>query len=455
MTNLPPNGLDTARRRRWRTALALALLALAVRLAVLAATLGLAASVGEGAVDPGDVARLHDGREYLLLARALGSPEELAELPPVARRLSPGYPVLVRAASAVLPPPVAALALSMLSAALATVLVYLLGVPARGAALFAVLTPSWVAFSSTAMSEGPFVALALLGLLAWRRSGWDPGDGPRPDAAPRVAPAAPRPAGRQARKPSGDGSGGGGAGVPPGLPGELMAGLLFGAAALVRPVGAVLFAALWLLRLVGGPGRPVGGSRSGRQAPLGKSPSHSASHPAPRGTWRRRWTGAAVSAVGFAVVPGLGWLASASLAGPGTQVRTYLRHDLAPPLSSLLAGFAAPFADPLKTVQNLAVLALVGTAAVLLLRRWRRGAPAAEWLAWLSSQALFYLLLPSAWVFECLARFLVPALPAVAVALAPHLPRCRWRFGVLLVPVTLLGAGVALLWNLRALGVME
>lgn len=403
------------RSRYWRAALAVGAFAVAVRLAVLALTLGIGAGTGPAgpAAAPtlDDVAHLHDGREYLLRGETLGAPERLAAHPAEVRRLGPGYPLLIRLASVVAPPPLAALALAILAAGVATALLIPLGLPPRAAALFAVLTPSWVAFGGTAMAEGPFLALSLLGLLAWSRGPAEPvppggGGGP----VGKVA----RPETWWPKTWRGRGTAA-----------EVAAGLAFGAAALVRPVGAVVFASLWLLRA------------------------------------RRCRSGSPAAAAAF-VAPPLGWILLASpLGSPVEQVGTYLDRDLAPPLSSLWNGFASPLADPLKWAQNLAVLLLVGTAAGLLVRRRREGArtgtepaavDAATWLAWLGPQVVFHLVLPSAWVFECLARFVVPALPAVAAALAPFLPRRRLPLTLLLAAVATLSVGVAVHWNLGALG---
>ncbi len=381
-------------RPRWVVALGLGGFALAVRLGVIGLTLLLgrtAAEVpastpegGHGArVALADIASLHDGREYLATAAALGDPTAMAELDPGSRRLAPGYPMMVRAAESVTPSPVAGLGVSAVTAGVATSLVYLLGVPAAGAALFAVLTPSWVAFSATAMSEAPFTAMALLGLLIWRRRG-------------AVA--------------------------------QVLAGVIFAGATMVRPVGGILFAALWVARMSG----VLEGTRSDR---------------------RRSAVGGLASAAGFLMV-GIPWLATSGwVRGPATQASAYLQRDLAMPAASLLSGFTSPLLDPLKTAQNVVVLGLVLASAWLLARRWRHADPASgEWLVWLGSQTLFYLLLPSAWVFECLARFLVPTLPAVAVALAPSLPRRRAMLVLIIFMVTVVSAGISVLWNLRALG---
>ena len=282
--------------------------------------------------------------------------------------------------------------MSLLAAALAAALLHRLRVAPAAVALWAVLTPSSIAFSATAMSEAPFVALALAGLLAWRRG--------EPPATPERGSAVSA------------------------LRTDLLAGLAFGAATLVRPVGVVLFAALALVR----PGR-----RRGRRL--------------------------LAAVAGFALPPAA-WLVAAwwLRLGPPVQLTVYLRRDAALPLSSLAAGLAHPLADPLKWLQVIAVLALVAAAGGCLWR-WRGAIPGhRDWAAWLGSQTVFYLLLPSSWVFECLPRFLVPALPAVAAALEPALPppgrRRRVRVALLLAGLTAACGGISVWWNLRALGVL-
>ncbi len=385
-TEIPPASTEP----RWRWTLSLAAFALLVRLAVLGTTLFLAPP---GAV-AADLAGLHDGREYqqvaLSLARAAGveppglaAAGEAVAAPPAraAERLAPGYPLLILAGSWLLPVHWAALAVSLLGAALATGTLHRLGLSPPVVAAFAVLTPSWVAFSSTAMSEGAFTALALAGLLAWR-------------------------------------------GTSAGYGRNVAAGLAFGAAALVRPVGAVLFATLWWVRRCRAPA-----------------------------------AAAATSAAAFAVLPAA-WVAASLLTGGGApaQLGAYLRKDAALPLTHLFSGLARPWADPFKWLQVVFVLSLVAAALVLLGRRGgeRFGASRVrEWRAWLGSQALFHLLLPSAWVFEVLPRFLVPALPGVAAALDTVLPadrRRRWLVVGLVALLTAVSAGLSVWWNLRALG---
>jgi hypothetical protein len=178
-----------------RTLLALILLAIAARLLVMGASLWLAdASISELAI-------LHDGREYQSVAEALPTADRLRELPGSYRRFYPGFPMMIRVLSWIAPMPVAALAIAVAAAVLAVLLFRRLGAEPWTAALLAVFTPSWLVFSSTAMSEGPFLALALWGFLEWRR-------GRRPLAA-----------------------------------------IILGASTLVRPVGLLLFLPLWVLEV--------------------------------------------------------------------------------------------------------------------------------------------------------------------------------------------------------------
>jgi hypothetical protein len=181
-----------------RTLLALILLAITARLLVMGVSLWLAGGSIEG------LAILHDGREYQRVAAALPSAESLRELPGSYRRFYPGYPVMIRALSWIAPMPVAALAIAVVAAVLAVLLFRRLGAEPWTAALLAVFTPSWLVFSSTAMSEGPFLALALWGFYEWRRDR------------------------------------------------RVTAAFILGAATLVRPVGLLLFLPLWGLELACG-----------------------------------------------------------------------------------------------------------------------------------------------------------------------------------------------------------
>jgi hypothetical protein len=288
-----------------------------------------------------------------------------------------------------LAPAWAAVLLALFGAAAAAALLARLGASPWAAALFAVLTPSWVAFSASAMSEGPFLALALLGLVAWRRD--------RPAAA----------------------------------------GLAFGAATLVRPVGAVIFVALWWVR----------GTQS-----------------SPRDGARRRWIpdlrAGLPAAAAFTVAPLLWSVWALAMQGGPSSLTTYARRDGAWPLTSLLAGLTDPLADPGKTLQNLFVLTVVAVAAWELGRRLRRRGEGTgprqadrDWFWWLASQTVFYVLLPSHWVFQSLPRFLVTGLPAVALAAdGAAASWSRRTRALVLAGFTVFAVAICLWWNLRALG---
>ncbi|HUP25813.1 MAG TPA: glycosyltransferase 87 family protein [Thermoanaerobaculia bacterium] len=184
---------DPTARGATRCGASFAALAIGLRVALMAAALGLAGA------SAAELASLHDGRSYQTIAEALGSAEQLRGLPAEVRRLGPGYPALARAAAVALPLPLAALVVPVLAAGAAVWLLSALGASRWTVAYFAVFTPSWVLFSGTAMSEAPFLALSLAGVLLWRRD--------RP----------------------------------------VWSGLVLGGATLVRPVGALVFASHWLL----------------------------------------------------------------------------------------------------------------------------------------------------------------------------------------------------------------
>jgi hypothetical protein len=341
--------------------LVLILLVVLARLLVMGASLWMAdASLEELAI-------LHDGREYQSVAAALPSAERLRELPGTYRRFYPGYPVMIRTLSWLVPMPVAALGIAVAAAALAVMLFRRLGADQWTVALLAVFTPSWLVFSSTAMSEGPFLALALWGLLEWR-------GGRRPLAA-----------------------------------------LILGAATLVRPVGLLLFLPLWGLEL-------AAGIRRERAQEL----------------------------LAYAALP-VGWtLASMAVwHDPVQQLSSYVDKDFAWPLASVVVHVLDPGRDPLKLAQVVFTLALATAAAVALIRRYAATGEreTLRWLLWLAAHALFYLALPSSWVFECLPRFFVTCLPPMLIGIAPHLPRKGWFLAL----VSAASIGVSCYWTVRAL----
>jgi hypothetical protein len=344
-----------------QTLLALILLAVLARLLVMGASIWLA----DGSVE--ELAILHDGREYQSVAAALPSPERLRELPGTYRRFYPGYPVMIRALSWLVPMPVAALAIAIAAAALAVMLFRRLGADQWTVALFAVFTPSWLVFTSTAMSEGAFLALALWGFLEWRRE----------------------------RRP--------------------LAALILGAATLMRPVGLLLFLPLWGLEL-------AAGNRRERAQEL----------------------------LAYAALP-LGW-ALASMAvwhDPVQQMSSYVDKDFAWPLASVVVHVLDPGRDPLKLAQVVFTLALAASGAVGLIRRYASTGEreTLQWLLWLAAHALFYLALPSSWVFECLPRFFVTCLPPILIGIGPQLPRRGWFLAL----VSAASIGVSCYWTVRAL----
>ncbi|GAB4318008.1 MAG: hypothetical protein Kow0059_11250 [Candidatus Sumerlaeia bacterium] len=119
-------------------------------------------------------ALLHDGWEYMRLALALAHGGWGVSAPaPEHLRLYPGLPMAMAAVSLGRWPEAAGLAISILSAAAAGVLTATLGGGDRRlAALMVGLTPSWLVFTSTVMSEGLEMALILWALLAIRHEKW-------------------------------------------------------------------------------------------------------------------------------------------------------------------------------------------------------------------------------------------------------------------------------------------
>lgn len=144
-----------------------AALTAAARLALIAAAC-LAARLGLG-----DLALLHDGWEYLRLAAALTG-HEASPLAPESLRLYPGFPLAMAALGAGQPHlfATAGLALAIACASVAGMMTARLGGDERLAAAMIALTPSWIVFTSTVMSEGLAAALALGALLLIRDGRW-------------------------------------------------------------------------------------------------------------------------------------------------------------------------------------------------------------------------------------------------------------------------------------------
>lgn len=149
-------------------------------------------------------AGLHDGAEYQLIAKALFDAKALRGLPDVTERLFPGYPAVIRTLSFLAPRAWSALGVVLLCAAISVVLFYRMTGDLWLSACFAVFTPSWLLYSSLAMSESLFIVLSLAGFAFWRSSRFS------------------------------------------------ASAFVLGAATLVRPVGVFVFAACWLATLIHG-----------------------------------------------------------------------------------------------------------------------------------------------------------------------------------------------------------
>jgi hypothetical protein len=158
--------------------------------------------------------------------------------------------------------------------------------------------------------------------------------------------------------------------------------------------------------------------------------------------------------VAFSLPPVVsGWVAHLAWGNPLAAVFSYAAKDSAAPLQSLIRGFGAFGDDPLKALQVLFALGLAAAGMFGLLWRWQDargfsgGAERLEESAWLMSTVVFYLLLPSQWTFECLARYLISAVPAILLGLEPWLPR-RWNA---VAAVGIASFGLCVHWTVRAL----
>jgi MYXO-CTERM domain-containing protein len=335
-------------------------LALGVRVGIVGAALGLSQK------SLAQYSSLHDGGEYQQIAWALTMwDKELRDLPEGRRRLFPGYPAAVRLMvwSLGTPMAVSALATSILAGMAAVLLLYRLTREVWLAAWFAVFTPSWLLYSSLAMSEGLFVALALGGFILWRR---------RRDG---------------------------------------LSALVFGLLTLIRPVGALVFLACWLVRLRG-----------------------------------RQWRPCAIMASLYAIAP-LSWMAAAWAVwgDPLAQVSSYVSRDWALPFAALIGDtFSAGIPLDKKALVWFTILTNAA-AVVALTRRFlrRRDDESLGLLLWAGLIAFFFLALPSRYAFGSLDRFFIASLPPMMIGLAPFFPR-KWHA---LAAIGAISTGICLYWN--------
>jgi hypothetical protein len=297
------------------------------------------------------------------VARALGSARAMRALPDETHRLFPGYPAVVRLAASVAPWPWAALGVNALAAVGAVLLFYQLTRDAWLSAYFAVFTPSWLLYSATAMSEGLFLLVALGAFSLWR----------------------------------------GGA--------RLSAALAFSFLTLVRPVGALVFAACWL---------------SGW----------------PRTRARTRLLSALVYLAPLGVAALMAWRLWGD---PLRPVHAYVAKDFSWPFLSLLGQTFSAHGGWAKVGLVWFTVACALVALGGLWGRWRRarGESDLAWLLWAAFAAAFFLLLPSRWAFGSLDRFFVASLPPTMLGLRRWFPRRAWCLAV----VAIAGLVICLYWN--------
>lgn len=138
----------------------------------LGARLGLvAAGCWAAGIGLGQCVLLHDGWEYLRLARAFAefAPGEVA---PETLRLMPGFPALIALTGLGHQPGLVGITIAIVCGAAAAPLTGLLGRDGRLAWWMVVLPPSWLLFTSVVMSEGLFVLTVLGTLLLLRAGRW-------------------------------------------------------------------------------------------------------------------------------------------------------------------------------------------------------------------------------------------------------------------------------------------
>jgi hypothetical protein len=143
--------------RQARLALTIAAAAFLIRAFVLLS----ASSAGHLSIER--LAQARDGGSYLRFAEALRTPNGFASLPSYDRRVFPGYPALL-AALRLDAVPLLAMIVNWLAAAAAAALCFVLFDDARIGWAMAVLTPSYVMYSTVLMTE-PLILLLGLGAL--------------------------------------------------------------------------------------------------------------------------------------------------------------------------------------------------------------------------------------------------------------------------------------------------
>jgi hypothetical protein len=357
-----------------------------------------------------------DGISYQAYARhILGEPTPFTDYD---ARLFPGYPILIAATHLItrLPVPAAALAVTWISAALAAVFSALLFHDHRVGWAMVMFIPHWPINSSLIMGEAPLLALATAGLLRGLAS--------RP----------------------------------------ISAGLLLGAAALVRPVAVFPLAGLLVSRLLSGHRRDALGATL---------------------------AAGVVAALGLAIVHHLTGDALHSIRAYSSLPSAYGGHLFAWPFQALIETPIQAHASIARITYIYAhVLLAIGACVILITKRMNPGAPGqrrredvkeknsskspphfpplrlrvsafislppfdpVETLAliWLFSNTLFTICIgsgPFGWGFYHFPRFTIPATPAIFYAFRRALPSAQWMWLIMtmgMLAATVLGVHNALI----------
>jgi hypothetical protein len=299
-----------------------------------------------------------DGHSYLDYARFILG--QLHSLDPYDARLFPGFPALIALLHlAGVPLSVAALGLTWVSAAIATPAAAALFRSRRVAWAMVFLPPDYLLITSVASTEGPMLALTLLGLLmAVRGKQWG---------------------------------------------GAELAGVLLGLAGVVRPMACFAVLGYFVYAHVVGAGRkPV-----------------------------RGWIVGLVAAgvVGLAML-GLRHLFGDAMHGAKAYAGDAYRGNLFTwPFGSLIMTPRRTHVPLLKVALVWAHVLINFLAIAILIWRLRARSRARPLdslaLPWLGGLTAFNLCVGDVWGFQCFARFLTPALPALFDGLGRLLPR-RW-----------------------------
>jgi len=366
MLRISPGMISEERKRALRRAGAIAFgLAMAVRLMLIAA------ATAKAGINLREYFLLHDGWEYMRLCLGF-SGHGFSHIGAETLRLYPGYPMIMILCGGFQFPGMAGIGISVLSAAACCLLICQLEERECLPFFMALVHPSWLVFSATVMSEGLSVALTLGALALLMR--------------------------RQ----------------------RVVAALLAGVSAVVRPVGVFLVAITAYCHW-----------RENRG----------------RGLWK-------VVLAGL-LPPAAHLIIYRLVFGDMMQsVRAYAAKDFAWPFVSILRNMSAPEMEGILKFYIFfsVIFGMAGTIG--LYRRYRReGERFMPLLLWNGAVLLFYLFLPSSWTFRCLDRFYLSLYPTSLIGLLPWFPKRRGLAASAIVFLAVISFFMALRWlvNLSAL----